>query len=111
MDNNFFSITWAINVGKESARLIRSIRSGGYKTARQYYSFYSNGRWADASARRALASVKKLGNPSPYYIVESGDGSRMIYALNAMDSLSKGSVVYYFMTRVGPRKCVNCNTN
>jgi len=103
---DFGSIRWAINVGKESARLIRSIRSGGYKTARRYYRFLSDGRWAHGSARRAVSSVKQLGNPTPYYIGDAGDGSRMIYALNAGASLSEGRPVYWPMRRVGPRRRV-----
>lgn len=103
---DFGSIRWAINVGKKSARLIRSIRSGGYQTARRHFEFYSDGRWAHGAARRAVSSVKKLGNPAPYYIGDAGDGSRMIYALNASASLSEGRAVYWPMRRVGPRKRV-----
>ena len=106
LSDDFGSISWAIKAGTESARLIRSIRSGGYQTARRYFKFYSDGRWSHGAARRAVSSVKKLGNPKPYYIGDSGDGSRMIYALNADASLREGRPVYWPMRRVGPRRRV-----
>ena len=104
--DDFGSIDWAMRTGKESARLIRSIRSGGYQTARRYFEFYSDGRWAHGAARRAVSSVAKLGNPKPYYIGDSGDGSRMIYALNADASLREGRAVYWPMRHLGPRQGV-----
>ena len=99
---DFGSIGWAIRAGKQSARTIRSIRSGGYKTARAHFSYYGDGRTSHGAARRALSSVKKLGNPKPYYIGDSRDGGRMIYALNAQDSLRKGRAIYWAMRHTGP---------
>tara|TARA_Y100000310_G_scaffold342790_1_gene447455 strand:- start:1098 stop:1439 length:342 start_codon:yes stop_codon:yes gene_type:complete len=98
---DFGSVGWAIRAGQESARTIRSIRSGGYKTARSYFDYYSDGRWAHGAARRALSSVAKLGNPKPYFIGDAGDGRRMIYALNAQDSLRKGRAIYWAMRHIG----------
>ena len=106
LSDDFGSIDWAMRTGKESARLIRSIRSGGDQTARRYFEFYSDGRWAHGAARRAVSSVAKLGNPKPYYIGDSGDGSRMIYALNADASLREGRAVYWPMRHLGPRQGV-----
>jgi hypothetical protein len=99
---DFGSVGWAIRAGKQSARTIRSIRSGGYKTARKHFSYYSDGRWAHGAARRALSSVAKLGNPKPYFIGDASDGRRMIYALNAQDSLRKGRAIYWAMRHTGP---------
>jgi hypothetical protein len=106
LSEDFGSISWAIKAGTESARLIRSIRSGGYQTARRHFEFYSDGRVAHGAARRALSSVKKLGNPKPYYLGDSGDGNRTIYSLNAGDSLREGRAVYWPMRHLGPRQGV-----
>jgi hypothetical protein len=97
---DFGSVGWAIRAGQESARTIRSIRSGGYKTARAHFSYYSDGRWAHGAARRAVSSVKKLGNPKPYYVGDASDGRRMIYALSANSSLCQGRAVYLPMRSV-----------
>ena len=106
LSDDFGSIRWAIRAGQESARTIRSIRSGGYKTARSYFDYYRtmdpvDKRWAHGAARRALSSVKKLGNPKPYYIGDASDGRRMIYALNAQDSLRQGRAIYWAMRHIG----------
>jgi hypothetical protein len=103
LSDDFGSIRWAINAGLKSAKTIRSIRSGGYKTARAHFSYYGDGRASHGAARRALSSVKKLGNPKPYYIGDSRDGGRMIFALNAQDSLREGRAIYWAMRRVGTR--------
>ena len=104
LSDDFGSIRWAINAGHKSASTIRSIRSGGYKTARKYFDFYSDKRSAHGAARRALSSVVKLGNPKPYYIGDTGDGSKMIFALNADASLREGRAVYWPMRNIGPRQ-------
>ena len=106
LSDDFGSIRWAINAGLKSAKTIRSIRSGGYKTARAYFDYYSDKRWAHGAARRAVSSVAKLGNPKPYYIGDTGDGSgsKVIYALNAHDSLRQGRVIYMPMRNVGPQR-------
>jgi hypothetical protein len=101
LSDDFGGIGWAIRAGQESARTIRSIRSGGYKTARSYFDYYSDKRWAHGAARRALSSVKKLGNPKPYYIGDSRDGGRMIYALDSSSSLRHGRAIYWPMTSRG----------
>ena len=104
LSDDFGSIRWAINAGLKSAKTIRSIRSGGYKTARAYFDYYSDGRSAHGAARRAVSSVAKLGNPKPYYIGDDGGGGKMIYALNAHDSLRQGRVIYMPMRNVGPQR-------
>ena len=104
LSDDFGSIRWAINAGQKSASTIRSIRSGGYKTARKYFDFYSDKRWAHGAARRAVSSVKLLGNPKPYYIGDGGGGGKAIYALNAHDSLREGRAVYWPMRHIGPRQ-------
>jgi hypothetical protein len=101
---DFGSIGWAIRAGKGSARTIRSIRAGGYSTARKYFEYYGDGRTAHGAARRALSSVKKLGNPKPYFLGDAGDGSQMIFALNAIASLSEGRAIYWPMRHVGSRQ-------
>jgi len=101
---DFGSIRWAIDAGKNSASLIRSTRAGGYQTARKFFGYQYDGRAAHAAARRAVSSVKKLGNPKPYRISDPGDGTRMIYALNAIASLSEGRAIYWPMRHVGPRQ-------
>jgi hypothetical protein len=98
---DFGSVGWAIRAGKQSARTIRSIRSGGYKAARKHFSYYSDGRWAHGAARRALSSVAKLGNPKPYFIGDASDGRRMIYALDSSSSLRQGRAVYLPMRHIG----------
>jgi hypothetical protein len=103
LSEDFGSIDWAMRTGKESARLIRSIRSGGYQTARRYFSYYSDGRWAHGAARRALSSVKKLGNPKANYVGDDGHDGWMLYALNADASLREGRAVYTPMMNLGPQ--------
>jgi hypothetical protein len=104
--DDFGSINWAMRTGKESARVIRSIRAGGYKTARRHFEFYSDGRVAHGAARRALSSVKKIGNPKANYVGDDGHDGWMLYALNAGDSLREGRAVYWPMLRLGSRQGV-----
>ncbi len=93
---DFGSIGWAIRTGKESATTIRSIRAGGYDKARQFYAFYSDGRWQHGAALRAVSAVKTLGNPRPYYIKDVA-GKKGIFALSALDSLHAKKPVYHYM--------------
>tara|TARA_Y100000996_G_C22510591_1_gene638204 strand:+ start:1023 stop:1370 length:348 start_codon:yes stop_codon:yes gene_type:complete len=92
LGDDFGSIGWAIRFGKASATLIRSIRAGGYKTAREYFDFYSDKRTQHGAAIRAVNNVSKVGNPKPYYIE-----GRKIMALNGRASLEKGKPVYMYM--------------
>lgn len=95
----FGSIGWAVGVGKESARKIRSIRAagaarqfGGYEKAREYYSFYSDGRSTQGAAVRAVNTVARIGNPKPYIL-----RGRSILALDFMKSMDARAPVYTAM--------------
>tara|TARA_R100001079_G_C4444932_1_gene150664 strand:+ start:1547 stop:1987 length:441 start_codon:yes stop_codon:yes gene_type:complete len=97
---NFGSIRWACDYGKQNAKLIRSIRAGGYKKAREYFNFYSDKRTAHGAALRALSLVKRIGNPRPFYIERNGD-SGMIYALSLIETVEHKTPRYLPMRRVG----------
>ena len=99
-DHYFGSIRWALDYGKQNATLIRSIRAGGYKKAREYFNFYSDKRTAHGAALRAIGIVKKIGNPQPFYIDRDGD-SGMIYALSLLETVEHKEPRYLPMRRVG----------
>lgn len=83
------SYQFYIERGKESAKQIRSVRSGGYKTARKYTSFYSKPRSQDNQARKMVFAVKKLGNPKPFYIKDN-----TLFFLDLHSSVEKKSPQY-----------------
>ena len=95
----FGSIGWAVQAGKDSARTIRSIRSGGYQKAREYYLYYGDGRVAHGAAVRAVNTIAKIGNPKPY-IVED----RTILALDFRKSMNARAPVYTPMKSCGKQK-------
>ena len=97
------SIRWAIDCGVRALQTIRSIRSGGYDTARRYFDFYTDKRTAHGAARRAANTSRTLGNPPPYYIGSDFKGGKMIYALDAAASLKQGLPLYISMRHVGRR--------
>lgn len=99
-DPNFGSIKWACDYGKRNAALIRSIQTGGYKKAREYFDFYSDKRTAHGAALRAVNIVNKIGNPQPFYIRRDGD-TGMIWALSLIDTVNNKAPWYIPMRRVG----------
>ena len=94
------SIRWACDYGKRNAKLIQSIRSSGYKTAREYFNFYHDKRKAHGAALSALSAIKKIGNPRPFYIERNGD-SGMIYALSFVETIEHKKPRYLPMRQVG----------
>ncbi len=77
-------------IGLNAAYQIRAIRAGGYQRARKLTAFYSEARWQDSEARKAVASVRRLGNPKPYYFEK-----RMLFILSIHESIQARRPVYY----------------
>lgn len=94
------SIRWACDYGKRNATLIRSIRAGGYKKAREYFNFYSDKRTAHGASLRALSVIKTIGNPRSFFIERNGD-SGTIYALSLIETVKHKTPRYLPMRHVG----------
>jgi len=97
------SIKWAFEFGKINATLIRSIRTGGYKKAREYFDFYNDKRAAHGAALRAVNIINKIGNPRPFYIDRDGD-SAMICALCFLETIKNRAPRYLPMRHLGKDK-------
>ena len=94
------SIRWACGYGKRNAKLIKSIRASGYKKAREYFNFYRDKRKAHGAALRTLSTIKKIGNPRPFFIERRGDHG-MIYALSFFETIKHKKLRYLPMRQVG----------
>mgnify|MGYP005817132667 CR=1 FL=1 len=93
-DPEFGTPDWAMQIGKSNARLIRQIRTGGYRKARKFFSYYQRKRRGHGAAVRAVNVVSRIGNPKPYYVKDN-----VIYALNAIDTFKMNKPIYWPMSQ------------
>ena len=84
--------------GRRAARLIQTIKAGGYPAARAHFDeVHSDGRTAHGAARRAAARSADLPATIEPYIVKDG----ALFVLDAAATLDAGRPIHFLGYRAG----------